>query len=1763
MLRRTLALALTSALFVACPEDTPVPTDTPIDSTADADTTGGETQQEVQQETQQETQQEVQQETQQEVQQEVDATPTVPTCADYCTAVMTNCTAEDAQFDTEANCLAFCAAAQVPAGVLTDNAVNTLGCRIYHAEFATSSGDFATHCPHAGASGGNTCGTLCDNYCQLAASNCTGGNELYADDTACQTACTGFATDGTDGDADGDTLQCRMYHLVVAGSSPPDSNSTHCPHGAVDGGGVCVEVTDDPTCEAYCTAVTANCTGANAQYADNQACLDYCNTGAQLPLGTAADTSGNTVGCRTYHAGVASTDAALHCPHAGPAGGNVCGTWCDNYCQLADTNCSGDDALTFAADCATDCAAFSPDGAQGNAAGDSVQCRIYHLGVASGDAPLHCPHGAVDGGGVCVGDIPVPPSCATYCATLTLNCTGDNAQYASEQACVDYCTAGAQLPLGTNDDIDGNTVGCRTYHADVAGSAPGTSEAIHCPHAGPNGGGVCGTTCENYCHLSDTNCTGDNALAFDADCATSCEAFNADGAQGDAAGDTAQCRIYHLGVAGSDPGTSEATHCPHGGVDGGGICVAPAPTCASYCETVTTNCTGGNSQYLDSADCLSYCETYAQLPLGDASDTGGNTVGCRAYHAGVAGGGQADADLHCDHAGPSGGAVCGTLCENYCHLSDTNCTGDQAITFATDCATDCAAYDASGGAGDTSGDSVQCRIYHLGVAGNAGAGGAVAHCGHGSPDGDSICVGPTPPSCAEYCTEVMLNCVDGNAQYATEQDCLDYCGTQAQMPAGDVTDTAGNTIGCRLYHADVAGTDDAALHCPHAGPSGGDVCGSYCDVYCQLSATNCTDTNALFADDTECQTACGAYAQTGDPGATTGDDVQCRIYHLGVAGDAASGGPGTHCAHGAEDGGGICVDSAPTPTCASYCTAVMANCAGDDAQYASEQACLDHCGTSAGWDAGAATDTDGNTIGCREYHAGVAATDAALHCPHAGPSGGNVCGTWCDNYCQLSAKNCLAGDELFVDDAACQTACGLYDTSADPGVAGGDSVQCRIYHLGVAGSDPGTSETAHCPHGGVDGGGICVNPMGADTCDVATVLNVSTLASGDTTGATDNYTPSDNCPNWPFDAGTDGPEHVFSFTPDTTGAHTITIGGGSDIFYVTTDCADIGNSCVWYHDNFWSGTSSDEVTMTAGTEYFIIVTDYDGAGADYTLNIDPPCVPSCGANICGGDGCGGSCGDCGTDEYCNAGTSCEPEAELDGNVCANPFVVDAFPYANSDDTSDGESADFDASGCGGDAFGAASPDSVYQITTDDTWVYDIVVQGFDAQLVTATACDATTSGCIARVDNGATFEGQRLPLMGASTIFAFVDGFSSVDAGSGAYDLTVEKPAPSCQLYCAAFLFTCDAATYVTGGEFTNQETCETWCETGLTDLGAIGDTDNDTAACRIYHAIVATSDPGTSEADHCPHAAPNGGGVCGALPVPAKLVVNEVDYDQAGTDYDEWVELKNVGGEAVVLAGYTVELVNGSSGSTYESIDLSTVVDGLDAPVTELAPGEFLLITASGAAVLSALADTVGRASLSAIQNGAPDGVQIVDGGGSIVDAVSYEGDVPNQNDWLAPEGSGAPGDASPFYETIEFSVARCGEDTDDNAVDFKRVVATPGADNTCTVPTYEADAQAILAAKCAPCHTSGSSGGHSIGTDFADALTPAATNSYAGAGQPCEGLNRAECALVLIQNGAMPLNGSNCSGDPALDAAKPGCLTQAEQDAIAAWIDGGVLEN
>ena len=1732
MARWTLVVALSSALaLVGCPGDPedaghvddPDATDASVG--VEPETTGGD------------------------VDPPDDTSPDAVTCQAYCDAVQVACTGDNAQYTSVAACLSYCSAhAQLPLGAAGDTAGNTVGCRLYHAGLAVAEpDDAAAHCAHAGASGGDVCGTWCENYCYLAGANCTGDRALYDDAVACGAACGGFGNDGLPGATVGDTVQCRIYHLGIAGSDGDNTAAIHCPHAAGDGGEVCVDAPPEPTCEAYCATVQTACTGEEAQYATEAACMDYCATWAQLPVGTAGDTEGNTIGCRTYHAGVAesSGDTALHCPHAGPSGGGVCGAWCDNYCDLAEANCQGEHALYGDGEaCATACDGFASDATAGAIGGDSVQCRIYHLGVAGSDpdgdsAQTHCPHGAEDGGGVCV---PPAASCEEYCADVTAACAGDLAQYEDEAACLTYCADWGALPLGLVGDTEGNTVGCRQYHAGAA--AEGDEEAIaHCAHAGPSGGDVCGTWCDNYCHLALENCAvGDEALFGDADsCSAACEGYPTDGEPGATEGDSVQCKIYHLGVAGSDPdGGSAALHCPHGSVDGAGVCAPPPPTCADYCATVTAACTGELAQYADEASCVTYCETWATLPAGEVADVSGNTIGCRMYHAGVAA--TAEPEVHCPHAGPSGGDVCGTWCENYCALALGNCDGDEAL-FSGDeeCAAACDALEADGLPEDVAGDSVQCRIYHLGVAGSDGETSAAIHCAHGDLDGGGVCVDPGSecaaafpvdalpfstegdtsdasnaygygagecpgeaggwgngsndhvyavvpdesakyvitltgdgfdtnlyvvtncgdiagtclgaddkvgagvaesltlaleagvtayivvdgwgnlsdasgayaltvekipnPDCATYCAAVTAACTDANAQYADEASCLAYCDGGGKLVMGANEDTSGNTVGCRTYHAGVAATgpDEAAIHCAHAGPSGGDVCGTWCENYCALAAANCTGDAALYATDEACVEACTALPAGGSPGDVAGNSIQCRIYHLGVAGSDGDTSAAIHCPHGAVDGGGVCTPpagelcedpfdvgelpfiatgdttgaensyaygagecpgevggwgggssdhayafTAPAagaytialtgtefdtnlyvvsdcgdigttclgaddkigsnttesllveltegqtvfivvdgwsnssnaagsyslsvthniPTCASYCASITAACTGENAQYADEAACVSYCVEGAQLPIGAVADTAGNTVGCRTYHAGVAAlseSSAATHCDHAGPSGGDVCGGWCDNYCHLAQSNCTGDTTLFDSAESCATACEAFAGDGSPGDVTGDTVQCRIYHLGAAGSDLAGAAALHCPHGGTDGGGVCA-PDPGDTC--ATAIPVGPLpyqATGDTSASANDYSyGAGDCPGETGGWGAGSNDQVYLFTAPASKTYLFTLtGAGTDTnLYVASDCGDIAGTCLGADDDVGDGVTEELlIPLDAGATVYVFVDGWKNIGDEsgpYTLEIaevKPTCATYCEAVT---SACAGEHAQYDSKAACLS--YCDTWAKLptgaQGDTSGNSIGCRSYHAGVAAGGPDMAAIHCEHAGpSGGDVCGTWC-DNYCQLAvgncTGDASLYADV-----------DACNTVCGGLAADGAVDAT-SGDSVQCRIYHLGVAGSDGATSaaIHCPHGAEDGggVCGDPEPSCAEYCAAITAACTGDN----GQYASEAACLDYCGAGAQlPLGAVEDVAGNTVGCRTYHAGVAAGGEAMA-AIHCAHAGPSGGDVCG-----------------------------------------------------------------------------------------------------------------------------------------------------------------------------------------------------------------------------------------------------------------------------------------------------------
>lgn len=184
-----------------------------------------------------------------------------------------------------------------------------------------------------------------------------------------------------------------------------------------------------------------------------------------------------------------------------------------------------------------------------------------------------------------------------------------------------------------------------------------------------------------------------------------------------------------------------------------------------------------------------------------------------------------------------------------------------------------------------------------------------------------------------------------------------------------------------------------------------------------------------------------------------------------------------------------------------------------------------------------------------------------------------------------------------------------------------------------------------------------------------------------------------------------------------------------------------------------------------------------------------------------------------------------------------------------------------------------------------------------------------------------------------------------------------------------------------------------------------------------------------------------------------AGLVINEIDYDNIGTDSAEFVELYNAGSQPINLAGAALVLVNGSNNTEYTRVDLS--------PMGSLNVGQYGVVGASS--VVGALPLTVARIDLgnagNLIQNGAPDGVALIGVAGAfVIDALSYEGSMTaaNLSGFASPvslvEGTALP-PTTTDSNTISGSLSRLpnGSDTDNAATDWNfTTTPTPGAANT-----------------------------------------------------------------------------------------------------------------
>ncbi|MEO8182437.1 MAG: hypothetical protein ABI895_26675 [Deltaproteobacteria bacterium] len=181
------------------------------------------------------------------------------------------------------------------------------------------------------------------------------------------------------------------------------------------------------------------------------------------------------------------------------------------------------------------------------------------------------------------------------------------------------------------------------------------------------------------------------------------------------------------------------------------------------------------------------------------------------------------------------------------------------------------------------------------------------------PDAGPDSSQPEREPCTRYCDAISSTCLPGvgsvpdNRAYLDRDACLKLCPYFPRAVAGDPA--GGNTLECRLALLDSAEAAEASAACQAAGRSGqvgaNLVCGSSCAAYCSLMQQICpTEFSALAPS---CESVCAglddelAFDVTGDE--RSGNTVQCRLWHLGLAATCDPTGVATclplHCGHSA------------------------------------------------------------------------------------------------------------------------------------------------------------------------------------------------------------------------------------------------------------------------------------------------------------------------------------------------------------------------------------------------------------------------------------------------------------------------------------------------------------------------------------------------------------------------------------------------------------------------------------------------------------------------------------------------------------------------------------------------------------------------------------------------------------------------------------------------------------------------------------------------
>ena len=159
-------------------------------------------------------------------------------------------------------------------------------------------------------------------------------------------------------------------------------------------------------------------------------------------------------------------------------------------------------------------------------------------------------------------------------------------------------------------------------------------------------------------------------------------------------------------------------------------------------------------------------------------------------------------DLTDEDTGDDASELASDGCKDYCVKVDNTCLGDHTLYPSTNaCLNACALFiDRPESKGAFTGDTLQCRIYHI----NAASSNPSVHCPHGSAESVGKKCRDFQTVCSTYCGELSEVCaIDFEDSFAADgiatlQNCINSCPGILPKNGEPMADDTTDTVNCRL-----------------------------------------------------------------------------------------------------------------------------------------------------------------------------------------------------------------------------------------------------------------------------------------------------------------------------------------------------------------------------------------------------------------------------------------------------------------------------------------------------------------------------------------------------------------------------------------------------------------------------------------------------------------------------------------------------------------------------------------------------------------------------------------------------------------------------------------------------------------------------------------------------------------------------------------------------------------------------------------------------